>query len=207
MDDARPSGGLLARLPLQFMLGAGHRRQFPEDIGAEVAFVGRSNAGKSSAINCLTGQRTLARTSKRPGRTQQINFFRIGETDRRIVDLPGYGYARVPERLRRAWRPLIEGYLMNRRSLRGLVVLVDCRRGLTSGDEVIVDWCLRAGLPAHVLLTKCDKLGKSAAASALLGARRALADHPSIGVQLFSSPKRIGIDKASRIVEDWLESD
>ncbi len=205
-DDRRPAG-LLARQPLQFMLGAGQRRQFPDDSGTEVAFVGRSNAGKSSAINCLTGQRSLARTSKRPGRTQQINFFRIGGTDRRIVDLPGYGYARVPERVRQAWRPLIEDYLLQRRSLRGLVVLVDCRRGLSAGDELILDWCLEAGLPAHVLLTKCDKLSKSLAGTALLGVRKALAGQPTLGAQLFSSPKRLGLDEAQRVIEGWLERD
>ncbi len=205
MNEAhRPPSGLLARQPLHFILGAGQRRQFPDDSGAEVAFVGRSNAGKSSAINVLTGQRSLARTSKRPGRTQQINFFQVGTSERRIVDLPGYGYARVPERVRLAWRPLIEGYLLNRQCLRGLVVLVDSRRGLTPGDELILDWCLEAGLPAHVLLTKCDKLSKSAAASVLLGLRKALADHPSITAQSFSSPKRIGLEQASRVIEDWL---
>ena len=205
MNEApRSPTGLLACQPLRFMLGAGHRRQFPDDRGAEVAFVGRSNAGKSSAINVLTGQRSLARTSKQPGRTQQINFFQIGASERRIVDLPGYGYARVPERVRRAWRPLIEGYLLNRRCLRGLVVLVDSRRGLMDGDELILDWCLEAGLPAHVLLTKCDKLSKSAAASALHGLRKALADHPSISVQTFSSLKRTGLEEAGRVIEAWL---
>lgn len=188
------------------MLGAGDVRQFPPDSGSEIAFVGRSNAGKSSAINALTGQRSLARTSKRPGRTQQINFFRIGQHDERIVDLPGYGYARVPEGMRRAWRPLIEGYLFGRHSLRGIIVVVDIRRGLTDGDELILGWCLEAGLPAHILLTKSDKLSKSVAAASLHAIRQAIADHPGITVQTFSATKRSGLDEAGEIIEGWLKA-
>ncbi len=188
------------------MLGAGNAYQFPEDCGSEIAFVGRSNAGKSSAINTLTGQRSLARTSKQPGRTQQVNFFQIGDSDQRIVDLPGYGYAKVPERLRRAWRPLMEAYFLKRQSLRGLVIIVDIRRGIASGDELILDWCRQAQLPGHILLTKSDKLSKAAASATLHTTRKMLADAPDISVQTFSSLKRSGLEEAHRTIEDWLQT-
>ncbi len=193
----------LYRYPLHFMLGAGNGYQFPDDTGAEIAFVGRSNAGKSSAINTLTGQRSLARTSKQPGRTQQVNFFRINDSDQRIVDLPGYGYAKVPERLRQAWRPLMEAYFLKRQSLRGLIIIIDIRRGIASGDELILDWCCQAQLPGHILLTKSDKLSKAAASAALHGTRKMLVDSPAITVQTFSSLKRTGLDEAYQTIESW----
>ncbi|HHH35670.1 MAG TPA: YihA family ribosome biogenesis GTP-binding protein [Gammaproteobacteria bacterium] len=199
-------------LPFQqvrFRLSAGDFAQFPPDEGREVAFVGRSNAGKSSAINALTGRRALARISKTPGRTQQINFFDI-DADRRLVDLPGYGYAKVPRAMKRHWERLIERYLQRRRSLRGLVVVVDCRRGLSELDRMLLAWCRAAGIPAHVLLTKADKLSRGAASAVLLQTRKALAEEfpgseeAQLGAQLFSALKKSGVEALQARLADWL---
>jgi len=193
---------------LTFMLGAGNAHQCPEDYGFEVAFVGRSNAGKSSAINTITGRKALARTSKQPGRTQQINFFQIGGGEgaeqRRLADLPGYGYAKVPERIKKDWGRLIGDYLHGRESLAGMVIVVDCRRGVGDYDQILIDWCRDTGLAYHVLLTKTDKLSKSAAGSELLKVRRDYADDPLMTAQTFSSLKRTGLDTARARVSEWL---
>ncbi len=192
----------------EFLLSASDFSHFPPDTGAEVAFVGRSNAGKSSAINALTGRRTLARISKTPGRTQQINFFRIDEA-RRLVDLPGYGYAKVARAMRARWERLIERYLRQRRSLRGLVVVVDCRRGLTALDEMLLEWCQAANLPAHVLLTKADKLSRGAAGAVLAQVRRQLEGRKGgeFTVQLFSATKRQGVEDLQARLAGWCLSD
>lgn len=174
------------------------------DTGREAAFAGRSNAGKSSSLNLLTGQRQLARVSKTPGRTQMINFFEV-EPDRYLVDLPGYGYARVPEAMRRHWGMLLERYLGERQALRGLLLLMDIRHPLTSLDQRMLDCCVARGLPTHILLTKADKLSRGAAQSALQQVRKALrTDYPQATVQLFSAITRHGVEEAHARLDEWL---
>jgi GTP-binding protein len=169
-------------------------------MGAEVAFVGRSNSGKSSAINAITQRHGLARTSKTPGRTRLLNFFELG-THERIVDLPGYGYASGPEAERLSWQPLIDA-LRGRESLRGLFMIVDSRRGLTEGDEALLAWAAPA-LRVHVLLSKADKLNRSEAVKVLRESKAALAERAS--AQLFSVPAKTGIDEAQRTLAAWLQ--
>ena len=164
-----------------------------------MAFVGRSNAGKSSAINAITQRNGLARTSKTPGRTRLLNFFELG-THERIVDLPGYGYASGPEAERLSWQPLIDA-LKTRESLRGLFVIVDARRGLTEGDEALIAWA--APLRIHLLLSKADKLNRSEAVKLLRQTKAALGDQA--GAQLFSVPAKTGIEEAQRTLAAWLE--
>jgi GTP-binding protein len=181
--------------------------KLPLDQGAEVAFAGRSNAGKSSAINRITGQKSLARTSKTPGRTQLINFFRLDE-QRCLVDLPGYGYAKVAESIKRRWQQTMEQYLSSRQSLRGLILLMDVRHPLKEVDQQLLNWCWEVGMPVHVLLTKADKLKRGAAQNVLLQVKRELDAHSPEGlssVQLFSSTKGTGLDEVYRILDAWLE--
>lgn len=178
--------------------------QLPADSGWEVAFAGRSNAGKSSAINALTDQKSLARTSKTPGRTQQIVIFRIDD-ERRIADLPGYGYAKVPDRLREHWRKLMSRYFEQRQSLRGVVLVMDIRHPMRPFDEQMINWCEAAGLPCHILLTKADKLSRGAAKSALLAVRKSLP--PGAGAQLFSVPGALGRDELIAVLDDWFGLD
>ena len=174
------------------------------DIGREAAFAGRSNAGKSSSLNLLTGQRQLARVSKTPGRTQMINFFEV-EPDRYLVDLPGYGYARVPEAIRRHWGALLERYLRERQALRGLLLLMDIRHPLTELDQRMLDCCVARELPTHILLTKADKLSRGAGQSALQQVRKTLrADYPQATVQLFSAMTRQGVEEAHARLDEWL---
>ena len=178
--------------------------QLPPDTGQEVAFAGRSNAGKSSALNALTGQRQLARVSKTPGRTQLLNFFQV-EPERYLVDLPGYGYAQVPDAIRRHWRLLLEHYLRERLALRGLMLLMDIRHPLTPLDRQLLDGCAHRPLPIHVLLTKADKLSRGAAQAALQQVQRMLkTDYPGASVQLFSAPTGLGIDEAQARLDEWL---
>jgi GTP-binding protein len=189
----------------KFSTGAAQLAGLPADVGVEVAFAGRSNAGKSSVINALTGRTALARISKTPGRTQQINFFVLDNEERRLVDLPGYGYANVPIPVKRRWAALVEGYLDSRRSLRGVVLLMDVRRPFTDADSQLVDWCAHAGLATHVLLNKSDKLSRGAGIRVLAKARKRLA--PLAGenlVQLFSATRRIGIDELGERLDAWL---
>jgi GTP-binding protein len=191
----------MSRFPqARFLISAASPGQFPADRGAEVAFVGRSNAGKSSAINAITQRQGLARTSKTPGRTRLLNFFELGPMQR-IVDLPGYGYASVPEAERRAWRPLIEA-LRGRESLRGLFVIVDARRGIAEGDEALLEWALPEHR-VHVLLSKADKLTRNEAHQALKAASTALDGRAT--VQLFSAVSKAGVDDAQKTLEGWLE--
>lgn len=188
----------------RFLTGAAEARRLPPDTGSEVAFAGRSNAGKSSAINALCGQRALARTSKTPGRTQLINCFSLPE-GRRLVDLPGYGYAKVPEAVRRRWGTMIEGYLRGRGSLAGLVLVMDARHPLTDHDQQMLTWCRARGLPVHVLLTKADKLKRGAAANTLLAVRRRLAELAmDATAQLFSALDRRGLEEAWARLDGWL---
>jgi GTP-binding protein len=176
----------------------------PPPSGAEIAFAGRSNAGKSSAINTLAGHVRLAYVSKTPGRTQLLNFFRLNN-GALLVDLPGYGYAAVPEKVRREWSGLIETYLRTRESLIGLVLIMDSRHPLTPLDRQMIDWFAHSSRPLHVLLTKSDKLSRGAAAAVLQQVRRELEGFgPQVTVQLFSSLKKSGVEEAERVLGGWL---
>ena len=188
-----------------FISGAASLGQLPGDVGTEVAFAGRSNAGKSSAINAITGARSLARIGKTPGRTREINFFGLDE-HKRLVDLPGYGYAKVSKTMREHWAKLVEAYLASRTSLRGVVVIMDVRRPFTELDRQLTEWCGNARLPVHVLLTKCDKLSRGAGAQALSKARQVAANQSSaIDLQLFSARKLVGTEEARRRLKAWLD--
>jgi len=186
-----------------FMLSVARLSQCPADEGAEVAFAGRSNAGKSSALNVICGVRKLARTSRTPGRTQQINFFALG-TARRLVDLPGYGFARVPERLRTEWGRLVESYLRGRRSLAGIVLLMDARHPLKPQDRQLIAWAGSLQLALHILLTKADKLSRGQARATLLAVAKELGTTPRCSVQLFSALDRTGVEEARAVLEAWL---
>ena len=189
----------------QFLTSANAPAQLPPDQGYEVAFAGRSNAGKSSALNVIADQKGLARISKTPGRTQLINFFEIDE-EHRLVDLPGYGYAKVPEAVKRHWQRFLELYLQERQCLTGLILLVDIRHPLKEFDRQMLAWCAASGMPAHVLLTKADKLKRGPAGSSLQQVRRTLeADYPNATVQLFSALKRQGVDEVRNILDRWME--
>lgn len=178
-----------------FLVGAASARDMPADRGREVAFAGRSNAGKSSALNRLTGRRALARTSATPGRTQQINFFALGrEEGARLADLPGYGFARAPRTAQARWAALVERYLAERRSLAGLVLLADARHPLKPGDRTLIDWAQASRLPLLLLATKADKLGRAGRARALAAIRSEL---PSGCTALaFSAVSGLGLDEA-----------
>lgn len=183
-----------------YVASAHDLEQLPPDIGAEVAFVGRSNAGKSSAINTLANHKRLAYVSKTPGRTQLINFFSLGD-DRMLVDLPGYGYAQVPARVKAHWQNVMAAYVSTRRALNGLVLIMDARHPLRALDIKLLDWYLPTGKPVHCLLTKADKLSKSEQALTL---RRVVKQLDAAGhnatVQLFSSLKREGVEEAEGVI-------
>ncbi len=167
----------------------------PPDTGLEIAFAGRSNAGKSSAINTLTRQTGLARTSKTPGRTQALNFFEINE-QQRFVDLPGYGYAKVPLPVKKKWHELMDTYLTKRKSLCGMVLVMDVRHPLTEFDWQMIEWCQHAELPLHIILTKADKLNFGAAKNVMLQIEKELRELPMpLSLQLFSSLKKMGVDE------------
>ena len=187
-----------------FQISAAKVDQCPDDMGHEVAFAGRSNAGKSSALNTLT-HASLARTSKTPGRTQLLNFFRLDD-ERRLVDLPGYGYAKVPIPLKLHWQKHLEAYLGSRESLRGLILMMDIRHPLTEFDQMMLDWSAASEMPMHILLTKADKLAFGAAKNALLKVQQEI--HKGWGdrvsIQLFSAPKRMGIEEAQMVLAEWL---
>ena len=185
----------------EFLTSANKPSQFVPDLGAEVAFAGRSNAGKSSAINAILGRRGLARTSKTPGRTQLVNFFSVGEGVR-VTDLPGYGYARVPEEVRAHWGKLMDSYFRQRQSLSGLFIVMDVRRPLTDIDQGMLGWAAEAGCPVHILLTKADKLSRGAGSAALHSVRRALGEAAT--VQLFSALKGTGVEEARKMLDAFL---
>ncbi len=187
----------------RFQLAATKRSQWPKNSHAEVAFAGRSNVGKSSAINAITGQKNLARTSKTPGRTQQIVFFNILE-GRYLVDLPGYGYAKAPISLRQEWGQFIIDYLYNRTSLKVLCIPMDIRRPLTSLDITMLHLCQDIGLHAHILLTKADKLKQGKANSSYHQVSRQIAEHPMVSVQLFSAKTGIGLQQAKLTLQNYL---
>ncbi len=184
-----------------FIKSANALSQFVADTGGEVAFAGRSNAGKSSAINIIVNRRQFARTSKTPGRTQLVNFFRL-DGDRRIVDLPGYGFARVADAMREHWGNLLADYFETRKSLKGLILIVDIRRQLTDFDRQMLQFADSVGLPVHVLLTKADKLSRGAAAASFRKTRGALDER--VGMQLFSALDGRGVEEAREVVGDWL---
>lgn len=188
----------------QFLTSAAKLSQCPPDNGCEVAFAGRSNAGKSSAINSLTNNKKLAKTSKTPGRTQLINFFALSDSQR-LVDLPGYGFAKVPLAVKREWTKQLENYLQNRQCLRGLILLMDVRHPLQPFDQQMLDWALQAAMPVHILLTKSDKLSRGAAGSALLQVRNSLQSHVDlVSVQLFSALKHDGHKELTAVLDAWL---
>jgi GTP-binding protein len=177
--------------------------QAPPDVGYEVAFAGRSNAGKSSALNALTQRRSLARTSKTPGRTQHLVFFEL-DGERRLVDLPGYGFAKVPEKIRRQWGLAMENYFSGRQSLQGLILLMDVRHPLTDFDKQMLQWCQHVSMPVHILLTKADKLKRGAAMNSLLKVQKTLAEQKNVSVQLFSALKHTGVEQARAVLDSWL---
>ncbi len=179
-------------------------KQLSPDHGFEVAFAGRSNAGKSSSINTLTDQKALARTSKTPGRTQQIVMFNLDE-QRRIADLPGYGYAKTGKQLRDHWQQVLPQYLESRKSLRGVILLMDIRHPLKEFDQSMLGWCDHIELPVHILLTKADKLSKNEAKKILLKVQTTLNEIHSI--QLFSATKKIGLDELYAQLDIWYELD
>jgi len=186
-----------------FVTSAPDIRHLPADSGIEVAFAGRSNAGKSSALNTLTNQKSLARTSKTPGRTQLINLFEVKDGIR-LVDLPGYGYAEVPEELKRKWQKALGEYLQMRNSLKGLVVLMDIRHPLKDLDQQMINWAVAVGTPVLVLLTKADKLASGARKAQVSKVREAVvAMQGDIQVEAFSSLKKIGVDLLSNKLNTW----
>ena len=185
----------------KFINSSPHLKHTPADTGKEIAFAGRSNAGKSSAINSLTRQNSLARISKTPGRTQMLNFFAIDE-HRRFVDLPGYGYAKVPPEVKQKWHKLMETYFKERKSLCAVILVMDVRHPLTEFDWQMIEWCEHTQLPLHILLTKADKLTFGAAKNTLLAVQKELhtVSFP-VSIQLFSSLKKTGIDEIHQALD------
>ena len=190
-----------------FTLSAPDIRRLPADSGIEVAFAGRSNAGKSSALNTLTNQRSLARTSKTPGRTQLINIFEIAE-DKRLVDLPGYGFAKVPMEMKKKWQKALGEYLEKRECLKGLVILMDIRHPLKDLDMDLIQWAADGELPVLVLLTKSDKLSQGKVSAQVLDVKKKLASlNADIKVQAFSSLKRTGSEQADKVICAWFQDE
>lgn len=189
-----------------FLKSAAQVKQLPEDSGYEVAFAGRSNAGKSSAINYLTNNKQLARTSKTPGRTRLINLFTIGDETRRIVDLPGYGYAKVAIKVKEDWQKNLAQYLEVRKSLKGLVLMMDIRHPLKELDKWMINWALTGSLPIHILLTKSDKLTNAQANSELLQVKNYYKNisQDLLSIQTFSATKRKGIEELIGVLNKWL---
>ena len=189
---------------LSFSLSVNKLNQLPDDTGYEVAFAGRSNAGKSSAINAITHNKKLARISKTPGRTQLINYFTL-DAEHRVVDLPGYGYAKVPLKIKQHWQELINAYLTSRQSLKGIILLMDIRHPLKPFDEQLLKWSASFGMPTHILLTKCDKLKSNPANNALFTTRKSLEKiNPQASIQLFSATNRTGLDLVINKLDHWL---
>lgn len=192
----------------QFLISAPSIRQCPTEEGTEAAFAGRSNAGKSSAINTLTGNGKLARTSKTPGRTQLINFFNFpAAPDQRIVDLPGYGYAKVPMAVKKKWQADLSEYLQQRDALRGLVIVMDIRHPLQDFDTMMINWAVEGEMPVHLLLTKADKLKPGAAKSTLLAVQKHMRDaqvDDLVSAQMFSALKKQGINQLEDVLNGWL---
>ena len=199
---------MLKTIPMKFdqtcfQTSAATLEDCPADSSAEVAFAGRSNAGKSSAVNVITGLPKLARTSKTPGRTQLINFFFI-EEGKYLVDLPGYGYAKVPLERKDKWQFELEKYLRRRKALVGLILLSDIRHPLKKFDRMMIEWAAQADLPLHLLLTKADKLKRGATQKTLLKVEKELTVFDNVSVQLFSALRNIGVDPVRKVLTHWL---
>ena len=191
----------------KYLLAAHNHRQLPPDGGHEVAFAGRSNAGKSSALNAICQQNALARVSKTPGRTQQLVFFDIPpHADRYLVDLPGYGYAKVPHELKDHWQAFLDRYFRSREALKGLVVVMDIRHPLKDYDRHMLSYAVERGIPAHALLTKADKLGRGQQANSLQAVKKELFKlfGDTVSVQTFSGESKQGVDEARAVVNGWL---
>ena len=188
----------------KFLLSCPSLKGCPNDSGYEVIFAGRSNAGKSSAINTLTEQKKLAKVSRTPGRTQHLVFFEL-ENDRRLVDLPGYGYAKVPDSVLQDWHQNMSQYFDNRKCIKAAILVMDCRHPLKPFDQMMLEWCINSNVPVNILLTKSDKLKKGAASSARLSVMKAVKDSPSINVQLFSSLKKEGVPELCTYLDKIFE--
>ncbi|MEM5344502.1 ribosome biogenesis GTP-binding protein YihA/YsxC [Paraburkholderia azotifigens] len=200
----------------RFFTTVNHLRDLPPSPQPEVAFAGRSNAGKSTAINILCNQKRLAFASKTPGRTQHINYFSVGpaaEPVANLVDLPGYGYAEVPGAAKAHWEQLLSSYLQTRSQLRGMILMMDSRRPLTELDRRMIEWFAPTGKPIHTLLTKCDKLTRQESVNALRTTKKGLDEYRAAGyqgeltAQLFSALKRVGLDEAHELIESWIAPD
>ena len=187
----------------QFVVAAHRPTQWLPDDGREIAFAGRSNSGKSSAINAITGRKGLAITSKTPGRTQQIVFFEVADATR-LVDLPGYGYSKVPKHMRNHWSKVIEQYLETRSSLRALILMMDIRHPLKPLDWQLLDWCQQSGVAAHVLLTKSDKMSKSKIAAAIHSVSKELSQRERTSIQAFSAHRGLGVAQARQRIDELL---
>jgi GTP-binding protein len=191
----------------RFLTSAPDIRALPDDSGIEVAFAGRSNAGKSSALNTLTRQNSLARTSKTPGRTQLINTFHLAE-NKRLIDLPGYGFAKVPLEVKEKWQKSLSEYLMKRQSLKGIVVLMDIRHPLKDLDQQLVHWAVQSGLSVLILLTKADKLSPGPRKKTVLEVREAsLAFMGDVTVEAFSSLNKIGLAELEQVLDRWFSGE
>ena len=188
----------------KFLLSCPSLKGCPDDNGYEVIFAGRSNAGKSSAINTLTEQKKLAKVSRTPGRTQHLVFFELDE-QRRLVDLPGYGYAKVPDAVKQKWNQNMSEYFDNRNCLKGAILVMDCRHPLKPFDEMMLQWCINNDIDANILLTKSDKLKKGAASSTKLAVKNAVKEFPNINVQLFSSLKKEGVSELCKYLDKIFE--
>ena len=188
-----------------FLTSAAKVSQCPEDIGIEVAFAGRSNAGKSSALNCVTDNKTLARTSKTPGRTQLINFFQLDE-QRRLVDLPGYGYAKVSEKIKETWQKSLAEYIESRQALKGLILLMDIRHPLKPLDEMILHFAIESQIKTHILLTKADKVNQQSKSLAVRQVQQTYQlSEELVSVQAFSSTKKTGLKQLLAVLAEWYE--
>lgn len=191
----------------RFLTSAPDIRALPDDSGIEVAFAGRSNAGKSSALNTLTRQNSLARTSKTPGRTQLINTFHLAD-NKRLIDLPGYGFAKVPLEVKEKWQKSLSEYLMKRQSLKGIVVLMDIRHPLKDLDQQLVHWAVQSGLSVLILLTKADKLSPGPRKKTVLEVREAsLAFMGDVTVEAFSSLNKIGLAELEQVLDRWFSGE
>ena len=188
----------------KFLLSCPSLKGCPDDNGYEVIFAGRSNAGKSSAINTLTEQKKLAKVSRTPGRTQHLVFFELDE-QRRLVDLPGYGYAKVPDAIKQKWNQNMSEYFDNRNCLKGAILVMDCRHPLKPFDEMMLQWCINNDVDTNILLTKSDKLKKGAASSTKLAVKNAVKEIPNINVQLFSSLKKKGVSELCQYLDKIFE--
>lgn len=190
----------------KFLLSAYSLEQLPPDIGIEIAFIGRSNAGKSSALNAIAGIKKLARVSKTPGRTQAINIFTI-DSQRRLIDLPGYGYAKVPKHLQQQWQHMVDRYLQQRSSLKALVLLMDIRHPLKDLDRHLLHWAAQCQLSVHVLLTKADKMSRAQALKQLAEVKKEISHYANVTLQTFSILTQEGVEEALMQINEWIISD